>query len=102
MLAGLEPFSAIVDTFTAHKARSFFPLFLPYAAGLDMSVWTAGLLLWLGGYGSWPGAAWGRFLSLHPVLAWVAVVAFTFLGGAALVGIPFSLWRLCVGVKRRL
>jgi len=93
-LARLEPFSAITDSFTADKIVGFLPVLLPYAVGLDLAIWTAGLLLWLGSNGYWPGAALGSFLSLYPSLAWIVVVTFTLLGGLVIVGIAFFFYYI--------
>ncbi|WP_157109983.1 hypothetical protein [Thermanaeromonas toyohensis] len=93
-LARLGPFSAIADSFTADKIACFLPVLLPYAIGLDLAIWTVGLLLWLGSNGYWPGAALGSFLSLCPSLAWIVVVTFTLLGGLVIVGIAFLFYYI--------
>lgn len=93
-LVGHKPFSAVFDAFTADKIRSFLLLFFPYAAGLDLSIWTIGLVPWLVGYGTWPGEALGNVFNLYPILAWVVVILFTLLGGIVIVEIPYLIFKL--------
>jgi len=58
----------------------FILLALPLAIGFDIIAWTIGVIIWLFGYGSWPGQALEIFLSAHPVIHHVFYVVFLLLG----------------------
>ncbi len=59
-------------------------LLLPGVLGLDLAIWTVGLLLWPFSGQPWPGTALGAALSNHSSLASLLVIAFSGLAGAAL------------------
>lgn len=93
-LVGHTPSSAVIDMFTLDKIQPFLLLYFPYAIGLDLSMWTIGLIPWLFGNGSWPGEALGIVFNVYPALAWVDVILFTFLGGIAIVEIPYLIFQV--------
>lgn len=102
VLVGTKPFSAVIDSFTADKVKPFLLLFLPYAVGLDLSIWTIGLIVWLGRYGAWPGEALGKVFNLYPVLAWLIIIIYTILGGVIIVKIPYLINYLIFKLTRKI
>jgi len=88
-----RPYIYIVRIFTVDVVQPFLLLHLPYAVGADLAIWTIGLILWLIGYGSWPGQALDIVFSAHPALWWINFIFFTLLGGIVLVGIPYLIFQ---------
>jgi len=72
LLFGLIPSKDIkIATYyilVADFSLPFILLALPLAIGFDIIAWTIGVIIWLFGYGSWPGQALEIFLSAHPVI----------------------------------
>ncbi|HHW57307.1 MAG TPA: hypothetical protein GXX15_06530 [Clostridia bacterium] len=77
-----KPFSAIYDVFTVDSLVGIFRLlFLPYAVGYDLFIWTIGLIVWTIKGGLWPGEALGRMLIEFPDFGWFMLIAAPLLGG---------------------
>jgi len=94
------------QTFSILTSDQFLaPLGLPLAIGLDIITWTIGVIIWLFGYGSWPGEALGIFLVAHPVIYYVFEIIFCFLGLFVMIVLPywiFSAIRKAMNTKHYL
>jgi len=102
-LTGLRPYKSISFTYDL-LASDFFlpflvPLYLSCMIGMDICVWTIGLILWLFGLGRWPGQALGIVLSYVPSLDLLLLILFALLGAVAMVGIPYVVFS---AIKRKI
>lgn len=89
----------------ADYSLPFILLALPLAIGFDIIAWTIGVIIWLFGYGSWPGKALEIVLSAHPVINHVFYVVFLLLGLFVMVVLPywiFSAVRKAMNTQKHL
>ncbi|MEQ2130679.1 hypothetical protein QTP99_12000 [Caldanaerobacter subterraneus KAk] len=87
-----KPFVAVVDIIKADNIAWFLKLLLlPYAVGLDLSIWTIGLIGYIFKYGTSSFQALGKVFINYPILEWFIVIIYTVLGGLILVIVPYYL-----------
>lgn len=83
-------FIAVVDIARADNLMWLFKLLLfPYAAGLDLSIWTIGLIGCIFGCGSSPFQALGKVFVNHPIIEWFVLIIYTIVGGLILIMLPY-------------
>ncbi|MBK6586114.1 MAG: hypothetical protein IPG26_03480 [Coprothermobacter sp.] len=107
LLFGLIPSKEIATYYilVADFSLPFILLALPLAIGFDIIAWTIGVIIWLFGYGSWPGQALEIVLSAHPVIHHVFYVVFLLLGLFVMVVLPywiFSAVRKAMNTQKHL
>jgi len=92
LLLGLIPSKdikiATYDILAADSSLPFVLLTLPLAIGVDIITWTIGVIIWLFGYGSWPGQALKVVLSAHPVLYYSFTIVSLLLGLFVMLVLP--------------
>lgn len=74
---------------------------LPFVFGLDLLIWTVGVLLWLPMRQGWPGTALFAFFGRHRRLAWAMLVFSITLSGIGLAWLVSWSLRLLAGHLRR-
>ena len=92
-MAGSSPAYASPQSFIVAGIRALFGpqhspfglLGLPFVFGMDLLIWTVGVLLWLPMRQGWPGTALFAFFGRHERLGTAMITVSTALGGIGLV-----------------
>ena len=81
---GSSPHVGTLELLSADNASALWKvLVLPAAVGIDLLLWSVGIIPWLIIRQGWPGSALGSVLAPYPLLAWIMVLIFAALPGAA-------------------
>ncbi|ABY93641.1 hypothetical protein VTU32_03705 [Thermoanaerobacter sp. CM-CNRG TB177] len=87
-----KPFIAVVDIIRADNLVWLLKLLLlPYAVGLDLSIWTIGFIGCIFKYGNSSFQALGKVFVNYPIVEWFILIIYTILGGVILVILPYYL-----------